>query len=156
MKVLVAALAVVLLAPFAAARAQTAADSAGIRTAALDYIEGWYGGDAGRMERALHTELAKRIVRTAPNGRSVLDQMSAATLIAGTRQGGGSRTPAERQRKEVRILDIFEGAATARVDASDWVDYLQLARWNGQWKIVNVLWELRMQPASAAPPSPAR
>jgi hypothetical protein len=40
---------------------------------------------------------------------------------------------------------VFEGAATARVDASDWVDYLQLARWNGRWVIVNVLWELRPQ-----------
>jgi len=26
--------------------------------------------------------------------------------------------------------------------ASDWIDYLELARWNGQWKIVNVLWAL--------------
>jgi hypothetical protein len=26
--------------------------------------------------------------------------------------------------------------------AADWVDYLHLARWNGRWVIVNVLWEL--------------
>ncbi len=26
---------------------------------------------------------------------------------------------------------------------SDWIDYLHLARWNGEWKIVNVLWELK-------------
>jgi hypothetical protein len=25
--------------------------------------------------------------------------------------------------------------------ASDWVDYLHLARWQGRWVIVNVLWE---------------
>jgi hypothetical protein len=31
------------------------------------------------------------------------------------------------------------------VDAGDWVDYLQLAKWNGRWVIVNVLWELRPQ-----------
>ena len=124
--------------------AQQAADSAGIRQAALDYIEGWYSGNAERMERALHPELAKRIVRTdAATGRSHLSSMSALTLIGGTRAGGGTRTPAANQRKDVRILDIFEGAASARVDASDWVDYLQLARWNGRWVIVNVLWELR-------------
>ena len=35
--------------------------------------------------------------------------------------------------------------AVARVDAGDWVDYLQLAKWNGRWVIVNVLWELRPQ-----------
>jgi hypothetical protein len=45
--------------------------------------------------------------------------------------------------KDVRILDIYRGAASARVDASTWVDYLQLAKWNGRWVIVNVLWELK-------------
>jgi hypothetical protein len=143
-------LAAVALAPVTA-RSQTPADTAGIRAAALDYIEGWYAGSAERMERALHPELAKRIVRTTPTGRSVIEQMSAATLIGYTRMGGGRNTPVERQRKDVRVLDIFEGAAAARVDAADWVDYLQLARWNGQWRIVNVLWEMRPQPATPAP-----
>ena len=41
---------------------------------------------------------------------------------------------------DVRILDVFEKAAVARIDASEWVDYLQMARWNGRWVIVNVLW----------------
>jgi hypothetical protein len=125
-------------------RPATAADSMGIREAALNYIEGWYAGDAQRMEKALHPELAKRIVRTDPaTGRSNFSSMSALTLINGTRAGGGTKTPAANRRTDVRILDIFEGAAVARVDASDWVDYLQLARWNGSWVIVNVLWELR-------------
>jgi hypothetical protein len=126
------------------ARAQTAADSAGIRQAALDYIEGWYTGDADRMARAVHPELAKRIVRTDPKtGRSGLGQMGAMTLVTSTRMGGGKQTPEAQRRKDVRILDIFQGAAVARVDASTWVDYLQLGKWNGQWVIVNVLWELR-------------
>src|SRR4051812_14973787 len=46
----------------AQAHVPTAADSAAIKATALDYIEGWYTGDAERMERALHPELAKRIV----------------------------------------------------------------------------------------------
>src|SRR5262245_14237915 len=126
------------------ARAQSAADSAGIRQAALDYIEGWYTGDADRMARAVHPELAKRIVRTDPKtGRSGLGQMGAMTLVSSTRMGGGKQTPEAQRRKDVRILDIFQGAAVARVDASSWVDYLQLGKWNGQWVIVNVLWELR-------------
>jgi hypothetical protein len=122
--------------------AQTAADSAGIRGAALDYIEGYYEGNGERMERALHPELAKRIVRTNDQGRSQLGQMSAMTLILGTRNGGGKDTPAAEQKKDVKILDIYRGAASARIDASGWVDYLHLAKWNGRWVIVNVLWEL--------------
>ncbi len=122
------------------------ADKAAIKQTALDYIEGWYEGDAERMERALHPELAKRIVRSNPQGQSRLDQMGAMTLVLYTRRGGGKQTPKEKQQKDVTILDVFENAACAKVVATDWVDYLQLARWNGRWVIVNVLWE--MKPAS--------
>jgi hypothetical protein len=41
------------------------------------------------------------------------------------------------------ILDVYENAASVKVVASDWIDYLHLAKWNGSWKIVNVLWELK-------------
>ncbi len=127
--------------------AQSAADSAAIRATALDYIEGWYQGNAERMERALHPELAKRIVRTNPdNGRSSLGQMSALTLVQSTRVGGGRDTPVVQQQKDVTILDIYQGAASVKVVASSWIDYMQVARWNGRWVIVNVLWELKPAP----------
>jgi hypothetical protein len=124
--------------------AQTKDDSSAIRQAALNYIEGWYEGNAERMEKALHPELAKRIVTTdAKNGRSRLGQMSAMTLTQSTRNGGGKDTPKEKQQKDVTILDIYGNSASAKIIASGWIDYLHLARWNGEWKIVNVLWELK-------------
>jgi hypothetical protein len=123
--------------------AQSAADSAAIRAAALDYIEGWYTGNAERMERAVHPDLAKRIMNTDQRGRRLLGHQSAMTLVLNTRGGGGKETPAADQRKDVRILDIFGNAASVRIDAGTWVDYLHVARWNDRWVIVNVLWELR-------------
>jgi len=127
-------------------QAQTPADSAAIAQAALDYIQGYYTGDAQRMERALHPDLAKRIVRTNPaNGRSALEQMSAMTLVQITRMMAQRPVPEDQRRDEVTILDIFGNVASVRVDASQWIDYLHLARWNGEWKIVNVLWEMRPQ-----------
>jgi hypothetical protein len=131
------------LAASTTAHAQPAADTAGIRAAAMDYIEGWYTGDAARMERALHPELAKRIVTTDDKtGQSRLGQMGAMTLVNNTRAGGGTQTPVERRREDFRVLDIYRDNAVAKIVASDWIDYLELARWNGQWKIVNVLWAL--------------
>ena len=126
--------------------AQSAADSAAIKATALDYIDGWYAGDAARMERALHPELAKRIVMTDPQGRSRLGQQSAMTLVQNTLRGGGKDTPADQRRDEVKILDIYQNAASVRVQASSWVDYLHVAKSNGRWVIVNVLWE--MDPAA--------
>src|SRR3954470_18404937 len=83
-------------------RAQSPADSAAIRATALDYIDGWYAADGARMERALHPELAKRNVWSDSAGRSHLIQMSAMTLIQGTRGGGGSRIPAGERRDAVQ------------------------------------------------------
>ena len=123
--------------------AQTAADSAAIRQAALDYIEGWYAGSAERMERALHPDLAKRIVNVDQRGRSVLGHQSAMTLVQNTRNGGGRDTPAAQRRTEARILDIFVKTASVRVDADRWIDYLHIGKWNGRWVIINVLWENR-------------
>lgn len=126
------------------ARSQTPADSAAIKQTALDYIEGWYEGNAERMEKSLHPDLAKRIVRTNPqNGRSALGQMSALSLVQGTRGGGGKDTPKDKQQKDVTILDVFENAASVKVVASEWIDYLHIAKFNGRWVIVNVLWELK-------------
>jgi hypothetical protein len=131
------------LAPLSASPCQSQADSVAIRQTALDYIQGWYTGDATRMERALHPELAKRIVRSDTLGNFRLDQQSAMTLVQGTRNGYGKSTPEADRHDDVRILDIYRNAASARIDASDWVDYLQLAKWRGRWVIVNVLWELK-------------
>jgi hypothetical protein len=98
------------------------------------------------MERALHPELAKRIVNTNPqNGRNSLGQQSAMTLVQGTRNGGGKDTPPEQMQKDVAILDIYQNTASVRATMSGWIDYMHMARWNGRWVIVNVLWELKPQ-----------
>ncbi|MBI4420645.1 MAG: nuclear transport factor 2 family protein [Gemmatimonadetes bacterium] len=127
----------------AGAHAQSSADSAAIRQAALDYIEGYYTGNADRMMRAVAPELVKRIVvRDTVYRHEWISGMGASQLIEGTRAGFGTRSSADKKRWNVSILDIaFERAAVAKVVVPDWVDYLQLARVDGQWKIVNVLWE---------------
>lgn len=125
-------------------------DESAIKKAAQDYIEGWYLGDASRMERALHPELAKRIVLTGPDGKSRLDSMGAMTLVQRTRAGGGSKTPMEQQQKDITILDRFNNAAVVKVVASSWIDYLEEAKVDGEWKIVNVLWELKPKPDLAS------
>jgi hypothetical protein len=119
------------------------AEKVAIRQTALDYVEGWYEGNAERMERALHPELAKRIVRTGPEGRSRLDQMSAMALVQGVKRGGGKDTPKENQQKDVIILDVFENTASVKAIMSGWIDYMHMAKFNGRWVIVNVLWEVK-------------
>ena len=146
----------VLLAVTLGARAQTeTSDEDAIKVTALNYIEGWYEGDATRMESALHPELAKRMISTDPKtGHSQFNHMGAMALVQGTRRGGGSKTPKDQQSKEITILDRFNNAAVVKIVASGWIDYLEIAKFNGQWKIINVLWELKPTPPVAAPQKP--
>ena len=131
------------LAPVAA-RAQAAADSAAIRATALDYIDGWYTNDAARMEHALHTHLAKRLVYADSAGHSHLVDLTALELVQGTRLHRPV-APADR-REDVQILSVFGNAAMVRIDAGEWVDFLQEVKWNGRWVIINVVWENRPRP----------
>jgi len=129
--------------PQSTPEAQSTPDAELIKQTALDYIEGFYEGNAARMERALHPELAKRIVQKDQRGRSTLGQMGAMRLVQLTRIHDAKDIPKEKQQKDVTVLDIFGNAASAKVIASDWIDYLHLAKWNGRWVIVNVLWEMK-------------
>jgi hypothetical protein len=123
--------------------AQTDADREGIKRAALNYAEGWYAGDADKMESALSPDLAKRIARTNDKGQTFVDNMTAMRLVQATRGGSGKQTPAAEQMKDVTIFDILGGAATVKLEMRDWVDYLHVAKVNGKWVIVNVLWEMK-------------
>jgi hypothetical protein len=138
-------------------RTITSADAAAVRQTALDYVEGWYEANGDRMERALHPELAKRIVRRdEKSGKDYLDTtLSAKLLVQWTWEGGGClnsswelrpnciKTPKENQRKDITIFDIFENQASAKVEFFEWLDYLHLAKLDGRWVIVNVLWQMK-------------
>jgi hypothetical protein len=93
------------------------------------------------MANALHPDLAKRNVETLPDGRNFLRTLSADAMVEFTRAGFGARSRKEGQKNEVIILDVLESSASVKSISHEFIDYLHLAKVNGQWKIVNVLWE---------------
>lgn len=136
----------------AASPAQTASDSTTIRQTALDYIEGWYTGDHKRMAQAVHREFVKRTVAPHPNtGELVFRDQDSTALVATTKKGYGTKIPDAKRRKKVTILDVFEGAASVKIVATGWIDYLHLAKEDGDWQIVNVLWEMKPEHGQSGP-----
>jgi hypothetical protein len=116
----------------------TGDDKAAIEETVLDYFEGWFDGDAARMERALHPDLAKR--SPADDGEG-LDQDSAAEMVAATRQGvGKKRDPGERG-IDIRIVEVHGPIAAVVVHSNVYREYLHLARTRDGWRIVNALWD---------------
>jgi hypothetical protein len=122
-----------------------AEDLAAIRQAALDYAQGWYEGDAERMRRCLHPELAKRRILCDPlTGEEGFRHVTRQLLLDLTQQGGGSdEVLADKRTYDVTILDVCDEIASVRADTTEYVDYLHLARSQGRWLIVNVLYLIK-------------
>jgi hypothetical protein len=135
----------VVLCPAAAPRAeeeQPATDeNVLIEKAIRDYIDGWYEGDAERMARALHPDLTKRRLAPLPNGKEVFNTVSADAMVAYTEMGFGKKSKQEGQKNEVIILDVSPQTAAAKSISHEFIDYIHLAKVDGQWRIINVLWE---------------
>lgn len=134
-------------APAMADEGAGATERAAIEAAARDYVDGWYEGNPERMARALHPDLAKRSVKTLPNGAMFVQSLSYTTMVEYTRAGFGKAARKERQVNQVTILDVSQTMAAVKTVSPDYIDYLQLAKINGQWRIVNVLWEPAPKPA---------
>lgn len=107
-----------------------------ISATALDYLGGWFDGDAVRIERALHPELCKRALRS--DGSVVVT--SAQEMIEATGRGTGrAQRPAD-PAIQVRIDDVYEHLANATVFSAVYREYLQLVRTQDGWKILNTLY----------------
>src|ERR1700679_326367 len=61
------------------------ADSAAIKKAALDYVEGFYNSDPKRIAEGVYPELVKRIVHKDAGGDAIQD-MSASLLMLAARK----------------------------------------------------------------------
>ena len=112
-------------------------EKAAIVATALDYAEGYYGGEPQRMARALSPYLSKRGLMTRPGVPPFLLQMNADTLIDAS--NGVKLAPAERH-ITTEVLHVNNEVASARVFTAQFNDYLHLVKRNGAWQILNVLW----------------
>ncbi len=117
------------------------ADEQAIRDVARAYLESWLDGDGERMRSALSASLAKRGLDygpdAVPNGFHHLD-----TAYMVDSAGRGPR-PQFKRTCEITVLDIADNIASVKVESEPFIDYLHLAKLDGRWSIVNVLYEDR-------------
>jgi hypothetical protein len=119
---------------------QEKTDTEAIIQTASDYYGGWYSANPRQIDRSLHPSLVKRAIRKNQAGEDFLYNLDKGQMVEKTRQGGGTDIPAANRRFEVTILDRYEEIAAVKVVGYEYIDYLQLAKENGQWLIVNALW----------------
>ena len=117
-------------------------DRNAVERAVLDYLEGVYDCKPDLVRRSVHPELAK-----VGFGRRSKDQdyrtipmtfQQLVELAANYNKDG--HIPEDAPRK-IEILDILDQTASAKLTASWGIDYMHLARYEGKWKIIHVLWQ---------------
>jgi hypothetical protein len=138
---LIAAGAALLLIAAAVVVAAQNGEREAIRQAALDYVEGVYTVQPQRIERSVHPTLVKRgFYRKDAGGPYVESPMSYEQLVnlAASWNKSGTRDTSV---KKVEVLDALDQTAVAKVTASWGVDYLLLGKYDGTWKISQILWQ---------------
>jgi len=123
--------------------AQTKNDSLLIKETALNYIEGLFTNNYERMEKALHPELAKRVIKKDNKGNYRLSNMGYSELLYYSKTWKiTDKKPEAPFKAEVIIFDISTDIATIKVIQNKYkfFDYIHLGKINGEWKIINLLW----------------
>ena len=113
-------------------------ESVAVRAAVTDYIESYYAGDAARMEKSLHPHYLKHVIKTS-DGSLKMTEKTGLQMVQDVRTQGPSDLPKSEQTEQITVLDVSEDMASAKLITSHWVDYMTLAKWNGEWKIVSVV-----------------
>lgn len=136
-------LALLLVTVPASTRAQTQADRDGVHQAVLDYVEGVYNVDPSRIERSVHPKLAKtgfyrgqKDETYRPASNMTFEQLK--DVARNWNKDGKLRKDAP---KEITVFEVLDQTATAKLVAEWGIDYFHLAKFDGKWMIINIVWQ---------------
>ena len=118
-------------------------ERAAVEAAVLDYVEGIYEVRPERIERSVHPDLAKRgYYRKQGETAFTTAPMTYQQLVelAGRWNNDGKR-PVATAPKQIVVYEVLNQTASAKLTALWGIDYMHLAKYDGKWKIVNVLWQ---------------
>lgn len=127
----------------ASAQSPSAADSAAVRRAVLDYVEGFYEGDSTKFVRSVRPDVYKYgFWRPRDSTTYQGEQMKFAEFneFANRVKASGHKAPPT-TRKEVTLFDVQDRTASAKLSAYWGTDYLLLGKFGDAWMVTSVLWQ---------------
>jgi len=119
-----------------------------VELAVRDYIEGIYTGNPERVAKVLHPEYKRTMVLTLPQTNKSFIQRDGFSLIIQNVKAGAGMLPKEKWNININILGLMDGLSFVKLELPASINYLQLARIDGQWMIINIL---RKQNLNATP-----
>lgn len=122
-----------------------AAARSDVYQAALDYVEGVYEVDALKIERSVHPNLTKYGWSRQQTGEYGLPAAMNYQQLLAVAASWNKACTRDLSIKKVEVLDVLDQTAVAKVTAQWGIDYLQLAKYEGTWKIINIVWQSHPQ-----------
>ncbi len=116
------------------------AERIAVEACVRDYFEAWFTGDAERMRRALHPELAKRGWHAGGGDVPTLDRETSDSMVGFTSLGIGTRNPVENRRLDVEAVEVDGDIASVTVRSPIYREFLHLVRTADGWRILHSLW----------------
>jgi|HubBroStandDraft_2_1064218.scaffolds.fasta_scaffold87285_2 hypothetical protein len=105
-------------------------DSSAIRATIRNYIEGYYTGDAARMERSLHPHYLKHMI----HGDIPTREKSGRERVEEIRSHGPLTFPRQSRRSRSVGWIFRETALLRNSSRRTGVDYMTLSKLDGQWR----------------------
>jgi hypothetical protein len=127
--------------------AQGAKDHKGVRDAVLDYVEALYEVQPERIAKSVHPSLHKQgmMSRDSENYRGPAPMTYQELYdLAGSWNTDNKAANPDTAPKTVEVFDVQDATALAKLTASWGTDYLLLAKLDGKWMIMQVLWQTPM------------
>ena len=115
-------------------------DALAIERCLRDYFEGWFDGDAVRMDRALHAGLAKHALGQDANRSGLLDVTTKDEMVEATREGSDAARDLPDRAIRIEIASVSSDIASVVVHSAVYVEYALLARTRDGWRITSTLW----------------
>lgn len=121
--------------------AQNDDDKKQIERTILNYVEAFYEADTLKGYEAIARDLAKRGYYTTKDGELREAKMSFEQFMRLAQRWKNTQNITPDAPKRITVFDVLDRIATAKVEALWGIDYFHLAKLNGKWTIINVLWQ---------------
>ena len=108
-----------------------------------DYVDGLYLVQPDRIKKSVHPDLTKKGFWRQPD-KNTYEKESIMTfdqLVDLASRWNAKGTLPKDAPRIIEVQDVLDQTATAKLTAYWGIDYFQLAKYDGKWLIVNIIWQ---------------
>ena len=115
-----------------------------VADAVLNYVDAFYFGDTAKIHQSISPDVVKygyfkkkNTIDYTGEPMSFREMISYASRV----KIRGASPKVMEFPKEIQVFDVLDQTASARLKAWWGIDYILLAKQQGEWKITHVLWQ---------------